>query len=205
MRRARRFGSGVTFLETERALSKLGSCGRAGVLNEIRLLDFSGALVTEPNVPGEICMRGANVTPGYWNLPEITAQARSADGWFRSGDVAYFDAEGFYYICDRVKDMIISGGENIYPAEVESAVYERPSVAEVAVIGAPDEKWGERVVAVVALKSDASLNLDELRDFLDPRLARYKLPRELHHVEVMPRNPNGKVAKIELRQRFARS
>ena len=192
--------SGVTFLETERALSKLGSCGRAGVLNEVRLLDFSGNPITEPNVPGEICMRGGNVTLGYWNLPEITAQSKSADGWFRSGDVAYFDDEGFYYICDRVKDMIISGGENIYPAEVESAIYEHPSVAEAAVIGGADEKWGERVVAVVALKPQTSLTLEQLREFLESRLARYKLPRELRLVEVMPRNPNGKVAKIELRK-----
>ena len=194
--------SGVTFLETERALSKLGSCGRAGVLNEVRLLGFDGEPVTQPNVPGEICMRGGNVTPGYWNLPEVTAQSRSADGWFRSGDVAYFDQEGFYFICDRVKDMIISGGENVYPAEVESAIYEHPAVAEVAVIGSADEKWGERVVAVVALRPDATLELDELRVFLDSRLARYKLPRELHCIDQMPRNPNGKLAKIDLRRRF---
>ena len=195
--------TGVTFLETERALSKLGSCGRAGVLNEVRLLDFDGQVITQPNVPGELCMRGGMVTPGYWKLPEVTAQSKSADGWFRSGDVAYFDDEGFYYICDRVKDMVISGGENVYPAEVESAIYEHPAVAEVAVIGAPDEKWGERVVAVVAVKPGQVLELEPLRSFLDGKLARYKLPRELHRVEQMPRNPNGKVAKIELRRQFA--
>lgn len=195
--------SGVTFLETERALAKLGSCGRAGPLNDVRLIDFSGAPILQPRVPGEVCMRGGNVTPGYWKLPDVSAQSRTADGWFRSGDVAYFDEDGFFYICDRVKDMIISGGENVYPAEVESAIYEHPAVAEAAVIGASDEKWGERVVAVLALKPGATLDLDALRAFLDSRLARYKLPRELHVVDAMPRNPNGKVAKIELRQRFA--
>jgi len=195
--------TGVTFLETDRALSKLGSCGRAGMLNEVRLLDFDGHPVTQPNVPGELCMRGGMVTPGYWNLPEVTAQSKSADGWFRSGDVAYFDEEGFYFICDRVKDMIISGGENVYPAEVESAIYEHASIAEAAVIGAADEKWGERVVAVVALKPGSSLEIDGLRAFLDGRLARYKLPREMHVIEQLPRNPNGKVAKIDLRKQFA--
>ncbi len=196
--------AGVTFLETDRALAKLGSCGRAGMLNEIRLIDFEGKPITKPNVPGELCMRGGMVTPGYWNLPEVTTQSRTEDGWFRSGDVAYFDDEGFFYICDRVKDMIISGGENVYPAEVESAIYEHPVVAEVAVIGAPDPKWGERVVAVVAPKAASGLTLEALREFLDTRLARYKLPRELHLVEQLPRNPNGKVAKIDLRRRFAK-
>lgn len=196
--------SGVTFLETDRALSKLGSCGRAGPLNDVRLIDFSGRVIDQPGVPGEICMRGGNVTPGYWNLPEVTAQSLDAEGWFRSGDVATFDDEGFYTICDRVKDMVISGGENVYPAEVESAIYEHVAVAEVAVIGAADEKWGERVVAIVVLKPGMSLDLDALRAFLEPRLARYKLPRELHRIDALPRNPNGKVAKLQLRQQFAK-
>ena len=194
--------SGATFLETDRALSKLGSCGRAGMLTEVRLIAFDGEPVTEPGVRGEICMRGGNVIRGYWNLPEVSAKSFDADGWFKSGDVAYFDAEGFYYICDRVKDMIISGGENIYPAELESLLYEHPAIAEVAVIGAPDERWGERVVVIASLKAGESLTLDSVLAFIGDRLARYKLPRELHVIEQMPRNPNGKVVKTELRQRY---
>ena len=194
--------SGVTFLETDRALGKLGSCGRAGMLSEVKLTGFDGAPITEPGVPGEICLRGGNVIQGYWNLPEISRQSRDGEGWFKSGDVAYVDAEGFYFICDRVKDMIISGGENIYPAEIESLLYEHAAIAEVAVIGAPDERWGERVVVVAVLKPGHALTLDALLNFVDGRLARYKLPRELHVIEAMPRNPNGKVIKTELRQRY---
>jgi fatty-acyl-CoA synthase len=194
--------SGVAFLETDRAIAKLGSCGRAGMLNEVRLLDFSGQVVTVPGERGEICMRGDNVTPGYWNLPEVTAQCFDVEGWFRSGDVGYFDEEGFYFICDRVKDMIISGGENIYPAEVESVIYEHPAVAEAAVIGAADERWGERVLALVVLKPGHTLDLDSLQAFAAGKLARYKMPRELKVIPTMPRNPNGKVIKLELRQQY---
>lgn len=197
--------SGVTFLETDRALAKLGSCGRAGMLSEVRLIDFDGRPITEPDVPGEICMRGGNVIQGYWRLPEVSAACVDANGWFRSGDVASCDAEGFYTIRDRVKDMIISGGENIYPAEIESLLYEHPAIAEVAVIGAPDVRWGERVLVIAVLKPAQTLTLDDVLAFVDGRLARYKLPRELHLIDLMPRNPNGKVIKTELRQRFAAS
>ena len=197
--------SGVTFLETDRALAKLGSCGRAGMLSEVKLIDFDGRPITEPDVPGEVCMRGGNVIKGYWRLPEVSAASFDADGWFRSGDVASRDAEGFYTIRDRVKDMIISGGENIYPAEIESLLYEHPAIAEVAVIGAPDARWGERVLVIAVLKPEQALTLDAVLAFVDGRLARYKLPRELHVIDAMPRNPNGKVIKTELRQRFAAS
>ncbi len=147
-------------------------------------------------------MRGGNVTRGYWNLPDATAQVLAADGWFRSGDVARRDAEGFYTICDRTKDMIISGGENIYSAEVESVLYGHPAIAEVAVIGIPDEKWGETVLAIVALKPGQTLTLEGLRDFAAQSLARFKLPRALEVIDLMPRNTNGKVQKPELRKRF---
>jgi fatty-acyl-CoA synthase len=195
--------AGVTFLETGRASTKLGSCGRPGMLTEVKLIDEQGREITEPDVPGELCMRGGNVTQGYWNMPEATAQVLGADGWFRSGDVARRDAEGFYTICDRTKDMIISGGENIYSAEVESVLYGHPAIAEAAVIGIPDPKWGETVLAIVALKPGQTLTLEALRDFAAQRLARFKLPRALEIVEQMPRNSNGKVMKPDLRQRFA--
>jgi fatty-acyl-CoA synthase len=192
--------AGVTFLETERAKVKLGSCGRPGMLTEVRLIDMDGRVISESDVAGELCMRGGNVTQGYWRLPDATAQALDADGWFRSGDVARRDADGFYTICDRTKDMIISGGENVYSAEVESVLYGHPAVAEVAVIGIPDEKWGETVLAVIVPKAGQVPTLDALRDFAAQQLARYKLPRALVLVEALPRNSNGKVQKPELRR-----
>ncbi len=190
----------ATFLHTDEAISHLGSCGKAGMLNEVRLVDFSGEPLTTPGIPGELCVRGGTVMKGYWKLPDATAACQGPDGWFRTGDVAYQDEDSYYYICDRLKDMIISGGENVYPAEVESALYEHPAIAEVAVIGAPDERWGERVVAVVALKTGTTLTLEELRAFAGERLARYKLPLELRQVSALPRTTSGKVAKPELRR-----
>ena len=150
-------------------------------------------------------MRGPNVTPGYWRLPEATAQAIDADGWFHTGDAAYFDEEGFLTISDRIKDMIISGGENVYPAEVESALMRHPAIAEVAVIGEPDEQWGELVVAIAALKAGQTLTIEELRDFAGESLARYKLPRRLETIAALPRNATGKILKYQLRERFAKT
>ncbi|MGQ0701027.1 MAG: acyl-CoA synthetase [Panacagrimonas sp.] len=192
----------VTSLETDRAIAELGSCGRACPLTEIRLVDGEGRVITQPQLTGEICVRGGNVSRGYWNRPAETAAAFDHDGWFRTGDAAYFDDDGFYTICDRLKDMIISGGENIYPAEVESILYEHPSIAEVAVIGATDERWGERVVAIAVLKSRATLSLEQLAEFAAPKLARYKLPRELVVIEALPRNSMGKILKTKLREQF---
>jgi fatty-acyl-CoA synthase len=140
---------------------------------------------------------------GYWNRPEETAAAIDAEGWFRTGDVAFMDGEGFLTICDRIKDMIISGGENVYPAEVESVLFKHPAIAEIAVIGEPDEKWGECVVAIAALKPGHSLNIEELRAFAGERLARYKLPRRLVTMTALPRNTVGKVLKYELRKAIA--
>ncbi|MDN8616585.1 acyl-CoA synthetase [Variovorax ginsengisoli] len=189
----------ITFLSPDRATDKLGSSGTPPLLTEIRLIDAVGDAITEPGVAGEVCVRGANVMAGYWRQPEATAAVFTRDGWFRSGDVGYRDAEGFLYICDRLKDMVISGGENIYPAEVESVLYDHPDIAEVAVVGAPDERWGERVVAVVAVKPGRTITLEALQAFAETRLARYKLPRELRIVDALPRNPTGKVLKAKLR------
>jgi fatty-acyl-CoA synthase len=189
----------ITFLSPDRAVDKLGSCGTTPLLTEVRLIDMNGEPVTEPDARGEICVRGANIMAGYWKQPEATKACFTPDGWFKTGDVGYQDAEGFLYICDRLKDMVISGGENIYPAEVESVLYGHPDIAEVAVIGAPDERWGERVVAVVAPKPGKTLTLAALQDFCDGKLARYKLPKELRLVDALPRNPTGKVLKSRLR------
>jgi fatty-acyl-CoA synthase len=189
----------VAALTAEYAATKIGSVGHTTLLTQVRLIDAEGGEVTEPLARGEICVCGPNVMRGYWNQPEATRQALSADGWFRTGDVGYRDADGFYYVCDRVKDMIITGGENVYPAEIESVLAGHPAIAEVAVIGAPDERWGETVVAVAALKPGHTLGLEELQAFAGERLARYKLPRQLQLVAALPRNPTGKILKYKLR------
>lgn len=196
--------SAVTFLDPSQSIEKLGSCGQATLLSDFRLIDAEAQPISEANVKGEICMRGDNVSPGYWKNPNATAEALDADGWFRSGDIGYLDADACLYVCDRLKDMIISGGENIYPAEIESILYAHESIAEVAVVGAPDTRWGERAVAFVALRPGATLTLTQMQTFAEARLARYKLPRELRFVDSLPRNSNGKVLKNELRERCQR-
>jgi fatty-acyl-CoA synthase len=190
------------FLTPEWCWEKMGSVGKPPILTRMRLIDAEGKPITQAHVRGEVCVRGMNVTLGYWNRPEATRDAIDDDGWFRTGDIGYMDEGGFYTICDRVKDMVISGGENVYPAEVESVLYEHPAIAEVAVIGEPDEKWGETVVAVAALKPGAELSLEQLQAFAGSRLARYKVPRHLRLVPALPRNPTGKVLKYRLREQF---
>jgi fatty-acyl-CoA synthase len=192
----------LTFLTSEWGAAKLGSAGKAGFFIEVELMDAEGKFVREPGARGEVVARGPNVMKGYWNKPEATAAAIDAAGWFHTGDVGYFDTDGFLYICDRVKDMIITGGENVYPAEVEAVLYAHPAIAEVAVLGQPDEKWGEAVVCIAALKPGQSLTLEALRAWGTERLARYKLPSRLEVIEALPRNPAGKVLKFELRKRF---
>ena len=194
----------VSFLAPEFALTKLGSSGKTPLFVEVRIVDAGGRTIETPHTQGEILVRGPNVTPGYWGLPEATAQAIDKEGWFRTGDAGFFDEEGFLTISDRIKDMIISGGENIYPAEVESALMRHPAIAEVAVIGEPDPQWGEGVVAIAALKSGHALTIEELREFVGEFLARYKLPRRLEIVSALPRNATGKILKYQLRQTHAR-
>jgi fatty-acyl-CoA synthase len=149
---------------------------------------------------GEIVYRAPTLMAGYWNNPKATAEA-FAGGWFHSGDLVRQDEEGYIWVVDRKKDMIISGGENIYCAEVENALAAHPAIAEVAVIGRADEKWGEVPVAVAAL-AQGELSLSDLDQFLTERLARYKHPKALEVVDALPRNPAGKVLKTELRVRF---
>ncbi len=192
----------VSFLMAQYTDEKLGSAGKPGLFGEIRVVDAHGNSVPAGEV-GEIIYKGPNVMKGYWNRPEATAEAIDEKGWFHTGDAGYLDADGFLFISDRVKDMVISGGENVYPAEVESILFEHEAIAEVAIIGLPDEKWGEAVTAVVALNSGASLTLEQLREFADGKLARYKLPIRLHQVEALPRNPAGKVLKFKLREELA--
>jgi len=139
---------------------------------------------------------------GYWNRPLDTARAIDPQGWFHTGDAGYLDQDGFLFISDRIKDMVISGGENVYPAEVESVLYDHPAIKEVAIIGLPHPKWGEAVTAVLALNKNEKLALEELRSFSETKLARYKLPLAMHIVDALPRNPAGKVLKYQLRGQY---
>ncbi len=192
----------LTVLAKEFGEQKLGSAGQPVFFMDMKLVDEEGATVTEPFVKGEICAKGPNIMKGYWNRPEATADAIDPDGWFHTGDAGYVDEDGFYFVVDRVKDMVISGGENVYPAEVEEVLLAHPTIAEVAVIGTPSERWGESVTAVVDLVPDATLTLEELRDFAGGSLARYKLPTRLEIVDEIPHNASGKMLKRELRSQF---
>jgi fatty-acyl-CoA synthase len=190
---------GCTFLPAEHALDKAGSAGRAVPFTEVEVRDVSGNSCS-PGVKGEIVARGPNVTHGYWNNPNATDQAFSPGGWFHTGDIGYLDDDGFLFIVDRLKDMFISGGENVYPAEVESALFEHPGVSEAAVVAAADERWGEVGHAfIVAAESETRPTLDELSDFLLARLAKYKVPKYFSLVDELPRTGSGKIHKVSLR------
>jgi long-chain acyl-CoA synthetase len=179
---------------------RLQSCGRPLPLIEFRVVTPDGR-EAEIGEPGELVVRSPAITSGYWGQPEATAAAM-AGGWYRSGDVAYRDAEGLYYIVDRVKDMIVSGGENIYTAEVENVLSTHPAVSAVAVIGVPDERWGEAVKAVVIVKTGETCAPEELNAFCRERLAAYKVPKSFDFVDVFPLVPSGKVSKKDLRARY---
>jgi long-chain acyl-CoA synthetase len=168
---------------------------------ELRILDEHGQ-VLPPGEVGEVAVRSPANMAGYWKLPEATALAVDADGWLRTGDAGYLDADGYLFIHDRVKDMIISGGENIYPAEVESAVYGHPHVAEVAVIGVPDDTWGEAVKAVVALKPGAPEDPADIIAFAKGRIAGFKAPKTVDFIGALPRNASGKILRRELREPY---
>ena len=180
--------------------SRLQSCGRPLPLVEFRIVDAAGADVPEGEA-GELLIRQPSITPGYWKQPEATA-AVMENGWYRSGDIARRDEAGLYYIVDRAKDMIVSGGENIYSAEVENALSTHPGVASVAVIGVPDPRWGEAVMACVIRNSDASLEEAELLAHARERLAGYKVPKKITFMDSFPLIPSGKISKRDLRAQF---
>ncbi|MGE0827817.1 MAG: long-chain-fatty-acid--CoA ligase, partial [Hyphomonadaceae bacterium] len=168
---------------------------------EIKVIDEKGNALP-PGVVGEVATRSSNNMKGYWKLPEATAATIAADGWLRTGDAGYLDKDGYLFIHDRVKDMICSGAENIYPAEVESAIYGHPSVAEVAVIGVPDDKWGEAVKAVVALKPGAKPDPESIIEFAKTRIAAFKAPKTVDFIDALPRNASGKIMRRTLREPF---
>lgn len=190
------------FINPERAVEKAGSCGLPVLHTEIRIVDENGVDVTEPDHIGELWIKGPNITPGYWNRPEATAEA-IVDGWLHTGDAARLDDEGYYFIVDRWKDMYISGGENVYPAEVENVIYQIEAVAEVAVIGVPDTRWGEVGQAVIAVKPEHTLTEADVMRHCEGRLARFKTPKSIRFVDALPRNATGKVLKRDLRDAVA--
>jgi acyl-CoA synthetase (AMP-forming)/AMP-acid ligase II len=173
------------------------AAGRAGPGSAVAIVDEDDAEVPAGTI-GEICGRGGQVMSRYWNLPEATEEALRG-GWMHTGDAGYVDDEGYLFIKDRIKDMICSGAENVYPREVEAVLFEHPSVADVAVIGVPSERWGETVHAVVVLRPGSEATADELMEFCVGRLAGFKRPRSVAFVAELPRNPSGKVLKHELR------
>jgi long-chain acyl-CoA synthetase len=151
---------------------------------------------------GEIAVRSASVMPGYWRRPDANAEVFGPGGWMRTGDIGRIDAEGYLFVLDRAKDMIISGGENVYPAEVENAIFGHPDVADVAVIGAPSQKWGEEVVALVVPRAGTSPDLASILAWLEGKLARFKLPKRVVLAESLPRNAGNKLLRRVLREPF---
>jgi long-chain acyl-CoA synthetase len=176
---------------------KAGSIGTPIDGVEMRVVDADGAELPQGEV-GEIAIRGHNIMKGYWNKPEATAEAVSADGWFRTGDMGRVDEDGYYYIVDRKKDLIIRGGYNVYPREIEEVLYEHPAVAEVAVVGMPHADLGEEVGAAVVRKPGATATADELRAFVKAQVAAYKYPRPVWLVEALPKGPTGKILKRDI-------
>jgi len=195
---------GICLLAAEDAARKIGSTGRPYYGIDVQVVDLEGNPVP-PGVPGEVVTRGQHLISGYWNQPEATRSA-IRDGWFHTGDIAEVDDEGFIYIKDRSKDMIISGGENVYPAEIENVLSSHPGVSEVGVIGQPSSKWGESACAVVVRgdgwPGDDALLEQELRALAQSRLAKFKQPRAYVFIAALPRNPSGKILKRVLREQF---
>lgn len=196
------FGSGTGMpLDADLIRAHMGSVGVAAPAMELRIVTPDGR-DAEPGETGEILIRSPALTPGYWNRPEATASA-IRDGWLRTGDAASRDENGYIRLLDRYKDMYITGGENVYPAEIEVALMELHGVAEAAVVGVPDPRWGESGVAFIALREGAQVTAEQVMDFCVRRLARYKKPAQVRFVDALPRTGSGKVTKDALRALFA--
>lgn len=190
----------LPFEEHKIGSERLKAAGKPYDVVEVIIADGQGNALP-PREVGEILIKTPSIMKGYWNLPEATAEA-TADGWYHSGDAGYLDEEGYIYVYDRVKDMIVSGGENIYPAEVESALSRHEAVADVAVIGVPSERWGEEVKAIIVPVPGADVTEDDIVEFARTQIAGYKCPKSVDFVEDLPRNPSGKLLKKELREPY---
>ncbi len=190
---------GALFLGAADSSHKVGSAGKSSFFTNVRVIDEQNH-DTEPGQAGEIVVAGPNVMKGYWCRPDDTAASFTSGGWFRTGDVATVDDEGYVYVVDRIKDVIISGGENVYPAEVENVLYDHPGVADVAVIGVVDDTWGEAGQAIVVAREGTEVSTQELLDHCSGRLARYKIPKSVRFTDALPRNASGKLLKTRLRQ-----
>ena len=188
------------FLDNENAVRKNGSVGKPLIHVQMRIVDENDNDVA-PGETGELVLRGPSMFREYWNRPDATAE-EWRNGWFHSGDLARQDDEGFYYIVDRKKDMLISGGENVYPTQVEQVLYHHPKVRDVAVIGVPDEKWGEVPMALVVPEEGDEPTLEEIQAYCGEHLARFKVPKHLAVMEELPRTATGKVLKRELRKQY---
>ncbi|MFC2144529.1 class I adenylate-forming enzyme family protein [Acidobacteriota bacterium] len=184
-------------MSDEEAWAKAGSIGRPLMFTEARVVDEGGQVLPADQV-GELCFRGPHISAGYWNNPEATAESVDKEGWFHTGDMARRDRDGFFYIAGRAKDMFISGGVNVYPAEIENVLLQHASLADAAVVGVPHSTWGEVGVAFVVAAEGEEVTPEDLGQFVGDRLARYKIPKEFRVVDVLPRTPYGKVVKGEL-------
>jgi fatty-acyl-CoA synthase len=193
---------GMPVHDPEVLLAKAGSCGLPYISVQARIVGDDGKDVPTGEV-GELWLRGPSVTPGYWNQPQLTAAAFS-DGWFKTGDAACSDADGYYYLVDRRKDMYISGGENVYPAEVEAVLCELDAVAEAAVIGVPDPTWGEVGRAYIVVSGGRALDANTVLQHCRPRLAKFKIPASIVFTQHIPRTASGKIQKTMLQERARR-
>lgn len=192
----------VTFLAHDdhaKGKKQRTAAGKPWPGTDVKVCDPETGKSSAQGETGEIWMRSGAVMNGYWGRDDATAEAL-VNGWYRTGDAGYYDEDGFLYVCDRVKDMIISGGENIYPAEIENALAKHPSVLEAAVVGVPDEKWGEIVKAFIVKRAGEELVADDVVSHLSNKIAKFKLPREIEFIGALPRNPSGKILKTELRK-----
>ncbi len=179
---------------------RVNTVGKAQPNIEVKVIDPKTGERLPPNEPGEICCRGYNVMKGYYKMPEKTKETIEEDGWLHSGDIATCDEEGYYTIVGRIKDMIIRGGENIYPREIEEFLHTMPGIRDVQVVGIPDEKYGEIVGAFVVLEDDLTLEEADIRDYAQKKIARYKVPKHVFIVEGFPLTASGKIMKFKLRE-----
>ncbi len=197
------FGPGIFALAPEDAIRKAGSIGRPNFFVDAKVVDVANRFLG-PNEAGELVLKGPSYCSGYFNNPQATEEAVDERGYFHTGDVAQYDEDGYFFIVDRKKDMFISGGENVYPAEIEKVLYQHPSVHMCAVIGLPDPKWGEVGMACVVMKPNQTATEDELLNFMTERLAKYKIPRSVTLIDALPISAAGKILKRELRNQFTK-